>query len=409
MTLIAVLAHVANIRWRIQWFVPEALQTHYLEHLFTNLKTKTVPPKLTASDRMFLADISKRSPDDSLQTILSPMLDTNNDSSLALTSLRARLDKIRLAGDTSIIAVVLAESLRPADVGWTRTSTDPTSLTPNLDLLVRNGVNFTHAYSTGPVTRGGQEAAWCGIPTATNTSLMRSFPLFKLACIGDVARTHPELLSKIIWMHGGDTRFDGQLNFWQHHGAETFLTSSDFDSKTPKTGWGVSDLALFERAATQLDATSSPRLLLPMILSVTNHIPWDLPADAPPSISQIPAEHASHRTTAYFDFALGQFIDELKKNGQWKNAVIIVASDHGGLELVRNPSYKANNPLKWEHLASHINLTLTGGVVEDSVRAHELPTEIARHKSPLLLQLFPDSPILDLWISPCLQGPHRGL
>ena len=62
-----------------------------------------------------------------------------------------------------------------------------------------------------------------------------------------------------------------------------FITKSDFPSETPSTGWGVSDLALFDRSALLLEdvsKTKDVKIILPMILTVSNHIPWVVPDDA---------------------------------------------------------------------------------------------------------------------------------
>ena len=372
--LFAVTAHVENIKWRVQWFVPEALQTHYLERLFANLKTKHPANKLSPNDRKHLAAISGATPEDDLKSLLS--LKKPPPSAPILETLAGKIQALRSKGVSPLIAVVVAESLRPADAGWTRAASDPVSVTPTLDSLISRGISFANAYSTGPVTRGGQEAVWCGVPTATDTSLMRSFPLFKLSCVSDRAKESAP--SSVFWMHGGDSRFDSQMEFWLHHHVDQFLTREDFATETPRTGWGVSDLALFREASLKLSRAKNqtPTLMLPMILSVTNHIPWDLPSDTSEHIQHLEVTHASHRTTAYFDEALGAFVTQLKASGQWQNSIVFIVSDHGGLEVVRNQSYKKTDPLKWEHLASHINLVMTGGVVEDLGVKETLPLRI---------------------------------
>lgn len=372
--IIAVLAHVENIKWRVQWYVPEALQTHYLERLFTNFKTKHAPEKLSAGEMKLLASKTGSASHTPLQTLLG-INKTRIPVSPDLDKIKTRIAKIQSSGASPIVALIVAESLRPADVGWTRSAEDPPSITPELDALVAKGIHFENAYSTGPVTRGGQEAAWCGVPTATDTSLMRSYPLFKLSCIGDRAKTNGAS-SQVFWMHGGNSRFDSQMEFWSHHHVDHFLTQSDFPTSTPHTGWGISDLALFTKGADVLTETAARNPgtgLFPMILSVTNHIPWDLPADAADQIKALSVEHESHRTTAYFDDALAAFTTQLKKSNVWQNTVLIIVSDHGGLEVVRNHSYKRGNPLKWEHLASHINLIFSGGITESLVAQGDLP------------------------------------
>ena len=113
-----------------------------------------------------------------------------------------------------------------------------------------------------------------------------------------------------------------------------------------------------------------------MILSVTNHIPWDLPRDAPESLKSLAAIHPSHKTTAYFDFALGEFVAALKAKNVWRDTLLIISGDHGNFEPPRNTSYAATLADRFEMLASHINLVVSGGVAEEIKSEYDISGEI---------------------------------
>lgn len=371
--VIGLLCHVLNIRYRVQWFVPESLQNHYLESLFTSLKSKPTTKKISDRDLVLLASVSNPGEATELKRHLVPK---TPETSPALVAIKDRLQAIKAEGRNPFIIVVAAESFRPADSGWTRKDGDPPSVTPVFDGALTTGVHFPKAFSTGPVTRSGQEALWCGVPTATDSSLMRSFPQFRIQCIPDLSKQQGDIS---LWMHGGDRRFDSQESYWRRHGVSQLLLKSDFSADTPQTGWGVSDQALFTKSIELLKSqalTPKPATVLPFILSVTNHIPWDLPSDVPQSILKISAVHPSERTTAYFDDSLGQFFAGLKREHLWQDAVIVVSSDHGNLERPRNASYAAGEVDLYEQLLSHINLALTGGVIESLVTEERLPRTI---------------------------------
>lgn len=365
---VSVLAHVMNIRWRVNWYVIEPLQANYLEALYSNMskKPRMMPvtsdearrfTELTGQPNLLFLEIPK--------AISTPVSAIKDEVSWRISQKRP-----------VIIGVIVAESLRSIDTG--RRASDQASITPAIDLLQERGVHFTNVYSSGPVTRGGQEASWCGTPSATDTSLMRSFPDVSIKCLPALARERKDI--KALWLHGGDERFDSQLAFWTHQGVSQFITKSDFAADTPATGWGISDLALFDRSAEVLEqASKAPdvKILLPMILTVSNHIPWAVPDDATLDTKNFIAAHPSHRTIKYFDESLDLFVGSLKEKNLWQNSVFIITGDHGNLETTWRNDYR-DDPMKWERMLSHVSVTLTGGIIESLRQEGKLPATVSQ-------------------------------
>jgi hypothetical protein len=375
--VVATSCHAVNIRIRVQWFVPEALQTHLVENLYTGLKTKRVMTELTPSEIHLLQDI----PANRSNTKTRELLTLSHAVPSMISSGFARILQERQAHSSRVFVVtILAESFRPADSGWMRTEIDPPSITKSFDQLAIEGVLFENAYSSGPVTRGGQEAVWCGVPTATDTSLMRSFQNIEISCIPD--RTLTERY-KTAWIHGGDPRFDSQDSFWQKHNVTNLITRELFEKSAPTTGWGISDKSVFKRSLSEMIALKSsktdqsPHIFVPLILSVTNHIPWDLPEDASQSVTTLKAQHPQERTVMYFDEALGEFVDQLKQANLWEDTLLIVVGDHGNLEPPRNQSYFSSSELLYEQLYSHINLLISGGITTQARTEGKIPGRIA--------------------------------
>jgi phosphoglycerol transferase MdoB-like AlkP superfamily enzyme len=218
------------------------------------------------------------------------------------------------------------------------------------------------------VTRGAQEAVFCSYIGSRDSSLMRGSGVTKVDCLPRIIG--PE--GDTFWFHGGEGRFDGQLNFWNDQEVKHTISLKDFPSSSAKTSWGVGDQTFFKEALKRLDSvrqTSSARYLLGLILSVTNHIPWMMPDDAPSGFAP-PGDlkHPSYLTTAYTDAALGDFIDGLKSLGLWQDLFLIVSSDHGNMVPPMSDIYPAD-PLASAKLMSHINLLLIGGIVESALES----------------------------------------
>jgi len=363
--VISLAGHGANIHYRVQWFVPDNLQTNVFEKIYIDLQRNLTPPDLTTSEIVRLQALRAKK--------LSPTLAAVDPFKAKLrTTYHAALD----ADQQPVVLVILVESLRPSEVGIYSPGT--ISITPALDAFAQQGIWFRNAYSTGNVTRGAQEAVWCGLFASQNTSMMRNRPDLKIPCLPEA--TH----GANFWHHGGHPDFDGQVNFWKQRGVNHLMSQDDFLPQDPRTDWGFSDLAMMKKSVTEIQLlreTMPPGAgALGMTLTVTNHIPWILPADAPPSLKEqaLKMPHPSFATTAYSDYALGQYFEMLKAQGLWKDMIVVVASDHG---ITAPPLNAPKVPAEFlpSYLSSHIYLAIGGGLVEKALEGAQKPETTKVH------------------------------
>lgn len=353
-------AHNRNIHLRVQWFVPSELQVQFWERLYFHARDNPLPEPLGQSELQNIADhldISAES-DDFLRGVIYPKVADSTPSPEA-TALKKAFKAVKAEGRMPMVITILMESLRPSEVGAYYPGR-PT-ITPHMDRLAAEGLLFSQAYATGTVTRGGQEAAFCGYLGSRNTSMMRNRPDVKLACL-------PEILPVTsFWFHGGEGAFDSQETFWQQRNIPHLMTIDDFSEDTPSTPWGKSDVALFQASFKRLGALRQENPQSPflgMILSLSNHNPWSLPDDAPPTLKQQAAslDSGQFATTLYADHALGNFLSDLKASSHWQDTLIVVASDHGVAGQPFHPLPKSETNLA--HQKSHMALILGGGIIK---------------------------------------------
>jgi arylsulfatase A-like enzyme len=81
--------------------------------------------------------------------------------------------------------------------------------------------------------------------------------------------------------------------------------------------------------------------------------------------------HPSYYTTAYTDAALGEFLAAMHRDDSWRDAVIVIASDHGNEVPPLNELYP-DKRVRDIWLQSHVNLLLTGGMVDEALEAEHL-------------------------------------
>ncbi|MGE0173536.1 MAG: LTA synthase family protein [Oligoflexales bacterium] len=370
-TILPVIGHSLNIHYRVQWFVPERLQTQVFERIYLQWKIQDNLTDYPKDEMNFLRSaLGDKGSDLSPQSAVWRQVRDSGEMHPLAVQMRRELANTVQEGRRPLILVVLLESARPLEFG-TFGFYGGESLTPNFDKLARESVLFKEAYSTGTVTRSGQEAAWCGYYSGFSNSLMRERPDLTLACLPSLLKNQVES----FWFHGGKGEFDNQKTFWQSQGVQHFITGQSFAPDTPRSDWGVSDKALFQRSAeeiTRLEGSAAKQpFLLGFVLSITNHIPWGVPSDSSETVKAAAAasEQPHFVTTMYTDDALGAFVDDLKQRGIWQDTLMIVSSDHG---ITKSAKSNYNSPNAGKKQLSHIVLSITGGVATKSLRALQM-------------------------------------
>lgn len=323
--------------------------------------------------------------------------------------LKAIVQHRLLARQPVYVFILVLESFRPEESKVYVPSLAETA-TPAFDALAGEGLVYKNMFTTGAVTRGGQEALLCGLLSAELTSAMRDLPSASPRCL-------PKLLKEALgeenvfaaWWHGGDFNFDSQGTFWRRQGTDFLLSREDFLEEPradtlPGTWWGVSDFTLVERMKLRLlDAKPTARVFLHTFLSITNHPSWVLPVDAPLSWHQGDTERWNQfkplLTTRYTDEALNRLVTHLKdtvcylcESGTlWDNSIVLVSSDHGSLmpSPFRSEGYgwglSESEDVQAVRAASHASFLLTGGLVGASLRGLGLvpPVEVTTLHSQL--------------------------
>jgi len=389
--------HALNIRNRVQWFIPEQLQMNLVEKFFATVsRTRPAAPLTGADLRILLADPTQADAPMTRATLERIVMQGRTNGITPVESAVAKAIHDAVKAKQPVLALtVLMESFRPSNIGVYAGIPAGSSITPHFDRLAQSGYLFRKAYATGGVTRTGQEAVWCGYLGGQETSTMRGREDVRISCLPRAIHAKYPAHAQTAWIHGGDGGFDGQRNYWQRQSVSHITTRDSFAADVARTGWGVGDRTVFQYAATYLNAEVAPEAAFPltfsMLLSVTNHIPWTLPADAPvdgdfrQTANLVAGRHPAFTTTAYTDFALGELVDSLKKSGRWDHTVLIIASDHGTMEESFAPPPNAKgargDSSPEVHAAeklSHIALLVTGGLIEKQGGRSEISTVVSQ-------------------------------
>jgi phosphoglycerol transferase MdoB-like AlkP superfamily enzyme len=217
----------------------------------------------------------------------------------------------------NIILIVL-ESFSAENI----TGIDGDTIAPDLATILKEGVYFNNAYSTGFRTEQGLIALLNSFPAQPKESIMRHFAKFE----------HIPGLPKILdstgyfcsYYYGGDIKFANTEAFLLSSKFKKIVNEKYFTNPKFMTRWGASDEDLFN--CFMKDAGSSPRPFFSILMSSTSHEPFDAPVEL---VYKGKSENDKYKNTIrYTDKCLVNFLNEAKKCDWYKNTLFIITADH---------------------------------------------------------------------------------
>lgn len=275
------------------------------------------------------------------------------------------------------ILFIVADDLGWGDVGWH----DGFAKTPNLDRLVREGVELDQHY-VQPVCTPTRTALLSGRypgrfgPHALAPSNLRAMPPGTVTLAAALRSLGYRTYQAGKW-HLGSRPEWGPTQYGFDHGYGTLTGAADPWTHKYRRGpyestWHRDGVRLDEEGnATELIAAEAIRRIeegrSPWFVYVAFHA-VHTPVDAPEAFKRLydgvkfhadPVLHESRlrmaAMIAQLDAKVGQFVEALEKNGQRDNTLIVFTSDNGGIESLKNayvgdvgdsPLNSENDPLR---------------------------------------------------------------
>lgn len=222
-------------------------------------------------------------------------------------------------------------------------------VTPNLDKLAAEGVNFTNIYASGDRSEKGMVALLSGYPVQTTTSIIK-YPQ-KTEKLPQLSQVLQEQGYSTSYYYGGELEFANIKSYLRNGGYKRLIDKYDFDPSTYNSKWGTHDHVLFARVQEDLKSEKQPFFCT--VYTLSSHEPFEIPIPA-----KFPGtdEEAQFRNSVYYtDWALGKFIEEAKQQDWWQNTLVVLAADHGHRLPGNDPNHV---PSKFK-----IPFILTGGAL----------------------------------------------
>lgn len=225
------------------------------------------------------------------------------------------------------VVLVIMESFSARFVGAVGA---PQDFTPQFNKLCAEGVLFRRAFSSGTHTHQGVFSTTLSFPNLPGHEYLMEDVESNQPFLG-----LPTLLKQsgyqTLFLYNGNLAWDNMEGFFRKQGIDTFVGGDAFDDRVAKDAvWGVSDADLFARANDEFDRAAARGPFFSLVLTLSNHPPFDLPQPLPFAATTSMGElNKRIDGLRYADWSIGQFIDEAKRRPYFNDTLFVFVGDHG--------------------------------------------------------------------------------
>jgi len=251
-------------------------------------------------------------------------------------------------------------------------------LTPCMDSLIGQSINFNNLYANGTRTVRGMEAITLSIPPSPGRSIVKRKNNTGFFNIGSVFEQKGY---KNVFFYGGDGYFDNMNQFFGGNGFDIvdrgrgYLMGDAFTSKRTniednevsfENAWGVCDEDIYNKVLKEADINHKNKTpFFNFVMTTSNHRPYTYPENK----IEIASGAGRHGAVRYTDFAIESFLKSAKSKPWFSNTVFVIMADHcassaGKRELdiskYHIPAFiynlKGKEPLEVDKLCSQIDV-----------------------------------------------------
>ena len=197
-------------------------------------------------------------------------------------------------------------------------------LTPFLDSIAKESLQFTNLYAVGNRTVRGLEAVTLCLPPSAAESVVKRTDNKEKFSTGSIFKQKGYTVK---YMYGGDAYFDNMGDFFGGNGYD-IIDKKSFASEEISFSniWGVCDEDMYTKAIKVMNSEAKKKKpFFNHIMTVSNHRPFTYPEG---KIDISPKIKSRDGGVKYTDYALKQFFAMASKQSWFKNTVFVILADH---------------------------------------------------------------------------------
>ena len=219
------------------------------------------------------------------------------------------------------------------------------NITPFLDSLAQQSMQFTNLYAVGNRTVRGLEAVTLCLPPSAAESVVKRKDNKNKFSTGNLFKQRGY---NVKYMYGGDAFFDNMEDFFGGNGY-TIVDKKTFApiEITFSNIWGVCDEDMYNKAIKVMNVEAKEnKPFFNHIMTVSNHRPFTYPEG---KIDISGKSKSRDGGVKYTDYALKQFFKMASKQPWFKNTVFVILADH-----CASSSGKTELPMDKYHIPAFI-------------------------------------------------------
>ena len=219
------------------------------------------------------------------------------------------------------------------------------NITPFLDSLAQQSMQFTNLYAVGNRTVRGLEAVTLCLPPSAAESVVKRKDNKNKFSTGNLFKQRGY---NVKYMYGGDAFFDNMGDFFGGNGYD-IVDKKTFapDEITFSNIWGVCDEDMYNKAIKVINVEAKEnKPFFNHIMTVSNHRPFTYPEG---KIDISGKSKSRDGGVKYTDYALKQFFKMASKQPWFKNTVFVILADH-----CASSSGKTELPMDKYHIPAFI-------------------------------------------------------
>jgi phosphoglycerol transferase MdoB-like AlkP superfamily enzyme len=196
-------------------------------------------------------------------------------------------------------------------------------LTPEMDKLAREGMQFDQMFATGTRTVRGLDALSLGTPPIPGQAIVHRPNNEHLATIGELLKQQG---FAPYFFYGGYGYFDNMNAYFRGNDYQ-IVDRTDFPKGSVmfENIWGVSDEFLFNNVIRTLDAEfATGKPFFAQVMTTSNHRPFTYPAGR----INIASPGGREGGVKYTDYAIGKLIRDAQSKPWFKDTLFVIVADH---------------------------------------------------------------------------------
>jgi phosphoglycerol transferase MdoB-like AlkP superfamily enzyme len=192
----------------------------------------------------------------------------------------------------------------------------------SFDKLAKQGLLFTHCYSSGNRSQQGLASILGGFP---------ALPITTLTAVPEKMRQTETITTRFNdngyftgFYYGGSLRYGNIKAYLIHNEFQEIEEEGDMDSSIPRGKLGIHDGYMFAYLLKKIDNVKQPFFI--NYFTMSSHSPYDQPMKN--QIDWEDSEDDFHNSFYYSDSCLGDFIEKAKTKDWYRNTLFVIVADH---------------------------------------------------------------------------------